>query len=181
MTNKIRYIHFKNFNHIALTIATQESESFPDHYYVGMALAHKNDNGNKVMGRMMSAGFIPQAMELESKIKPYSPCPIVGDSGCYIIKGRENVKLIMRYLRMIERCETQSRKNSIFHQTFFTLHALFSRRINHWDGEDIRKAEVQLGKFIKDIWVDEKGVLHITRHKGQEVIVSAPVMDVTFI
>jgi len=182
--NKTRFIHFRNYNHIALTIATQHLEGCEhDCYLVGMALAHKNDNGNKAMGRRMSEDFIDQALDLIDLVYSQPNQNIFGHNGCYIVRGRENVKLIMRYLRMIERCESNARKNSVFHQAFFTLHALFGRKIINWDGQDIKKAEVQLDKFIKDMWVDEKGVLRIVPVNNLNktgIFIETSAIDVTF-
>jgi hypothetical protein len=120
---KQKILHFNNYNHTALTIASQEIPNQPNWYVLGMSLAHKNDNGSKAIGRNNALEMLKEGLNdtmLFEHIYNMS-APVFGQKGHYIVHSLKIVKEIVKELRLIERYCANSKKNSVFHLAFFDL------------------------------------------------------------
>jgi hypothetical protein len=141
MNNENHHIlHFNNYGHTALTLASSEIPGHPGWYVLGMALAHKNDNGSRFVGKCYATESLLDGLadfHLETHIKElskkffgvYYVPPVVGQSGHYIVAGLENVKKLVTFLRYTDRCHSFSKKNSTYHRVFFDLPQLWERHI----------------------------------------------------
>lgn len=144
--DKTRILHFNNYGHVGLTIASQEVPGHPNWFVLGMSLAHKHDNGSRFMGKCFAEDRLMEGLEdtdLEKHIyemkqgviaaggrhlKPIDYAPH-GEKGYYIVFGLENVKRIVSYLRYADKCWSFSKKNSTYHRAFFELPKLWERHI----------------------------------------------------
>jgi hypothetical protein len=128
---KQHILHFNNYNHVTLTVASQEVPNIPGWYVLGMSLAHKNDNGSRFIGRNYATESLIEGLNdpyLQEHIGA-TMSPVFGEKGHYIIHNLEIVKSIMSHLRYIEWNYNSSKKNSVFHKAFFNLKDLWENHI----------------------------------------------------
>lgn len=143
MNKNPRILHFNNYGHVALTLASLEIPTHPNWYVLGMSLAHKNDNGSRFIGRSYALESLEESLtdfQLRDLIKNMMaeevkslncvPCPIKGQKGHYLVHGVANIKLIVAWLRRADKGYSFSKKNSVFHKAFFQLPDTWERHIN---------------------------------------------------
>lgn len=130
---KQKILHFNNYGHTALTIASQEVSGFPNYYVLGMALAHKKDNGSRRVGRALAINYLQEGLD-EPLLIPHiktMETPVIGTTGHYIVKGLDTIKKIVAWLRYTERYYANSKVNSLFHKAFFHLPDLWESYIKY--------------------------------------------------
>jgi hypothetical protein len=141
-TEKPRILHFNNYGHVALTIASMEVPNRTNWYVLGMSLAHKNDNGSRFVGRNYAVESMQEGLEdynlqkiieqleaEEVKSLTCTPPSIKGQVGHYVVHGLDKVKDIVSFLRHAERSFSSSKNNSLFHKAFFDLKGLYERNV----------------------------------------------------
>jgi hypothetical protein len=161
---KTRILHFNNYGHVGLTIASQETPGHNDWFVLGMSLAHKHDNGSRFMGKCFAEERLMEGLEdpylethrreLAAKISNSNP-PIRGEKGYYIIFGLENVKRIVSYLRYADKCWSFSKKNSTYHRAFFELPKLWERHINGFVSPEKRYGETLFHNILRNFGLQD--------------------------
>ena len=114
----MKILHFHSNHRIGLTIASmkldeQNQQEHGGEYVIGMALAHKKDNGSRKSGLSLSIQKVIDFICGEG-MPP-------GQSGLYIVENLETLKKIVRRLRYIERNYGNSKVNQTYNKAFFDL------------------------------------------------------------
>jgi hypothetical protein len=95
----------------------QNQQEHGGEYVIGMALAHKKDNGSRKSGLSLSIQKVIDFICGEG-MPP-------GQSGLYIVENLETVKQIVRTLRYYERNYGNSKVNQMYNKVFFDLGAFY--------------------------------------------------------